>query len=341
MAEKSIETESQSTASSSSPPDYTLPTRGILSNVPPSWVPYGELMRIDKPTGIYLYYFPHLFGALYAASILRPRPSASTLFAINVLLFIGATLVRGAACAWNDNMDKEYDRKVSRCRLRPIARGAISPSQGHVFTAVLTAAAASVLILLPLDCVYIAIPNIILLALYPFAKRVTNYAQVVLGFQMSAGIFMGSAATGMNPLIVNPKLTSLEQSRVLASVLTLYASNVAWTIIYDTIYAHQDMKDDAKAGVKSMAVKLGDRTKLVLSFLVLLQVALLVGAGVLMELGFFYFAGTCGGALATLGLMVWSVDLEKPEECWWWFKNGCWYTGGAIASGFMLEYSRR
>lgn len=291
-------------------------------------------MRIDKPTGIYLFYFPHLFGTLYAASFMRPKPSVAAIFGLNVYLFISTIFMRGAACAWNDNIDREYDRKVFRSRLRPIARGAISPFQGHIFTGVLTVVAAGFLILLPLDCIYIAIPSIILLALYPFGKRFIDYPQVVLGFQMSIGVVMGSAAMGLNPL------SSLEDSPLLASVGALYASNVIWTIIYDTIYAHQDIKDDSKAGVKSMAVKFGDSTKFLLSSLAVLQVALLVGTGHVMEMDFSYLALSCGGALATLGYMIWSVDLRKPEECWWWFKNGCWYTGGAIAGGFLLEYLR-
>lgn len=289
-------------------------------------------MRIDKPTGIYLFYFRHLFGTLYAASLMKSKPSVFTLLRLNLYLFTSVIFMRGAACAWNDNMDREYDRKVYRCRLRPIARGAISPFQGHVFTAILSAVTASFLIPLSLDCVYIAIPSIILLALYPFAKRFTDYPQVVLGLQLSMGVIMGSTAMGMNPF------SPLENSRVRASVSALCASNIAWTIIYDTIYAHQDIKDDSKAGVKSMAVKFGDSTKALLSSLALLQIALLVGVGVVMEMGFFYFAVTCGGALATLGFMIWSVDLGKPEECWWWFNNGCWYTGGTIAGGFLLEY---
>ena len=334
MAKKSVESE-PSMAAVTTLPQYSLPTQGILSKVPLSWVPYGELMRIDKPTGIYLFYFPHLFGTLYAASFMKPKPSVSTTFELNVYLFIGTIFMRGAACAWNDNMDREFDRKVYRSRLRPIARGAISPFQGHIFTGFLSAVAVIFLLLLPLDCIYIAIPSIILLALYPFAKCFIDYPQVVLGFQMSIGVVMGSAAMGMNPL------STLENSRLLTSVGALYASNVTWTVIYDTIYAHQDIQDDFKAGVKSMAVRFGDSTKFLLSSLAVLQVALLVGMGVVMEIDFIYFAVTCGGALATLGYMIWSVDLRKPEECWWWFQNGCWYTGGAIASGFLLEYLRR
>ena len=334
MAKISTVSESPMTATPTLP-QYSLPTRGILSKVPPSWVPYGELMRIDKPTGIYLFYFPHLFGTLYAASLMKSKPSVFTLFGLNLYLFISIIFMRGAACAWNDNMDREYDRKVYRCRLRPIARGAIGPFQGHIFTGILSAFTASFLILLPPDCVTIAIPSIILLALYPFAKRFTDYPQVVLGIQLSTGVIMGSTAMGMNPF------SPFENPRVQASVSALCASNIAWTIIYDTIYAHQDIKDDSKAGVKSMAVKFGDSTKFLLSGLALLQVALLIGVGVVMEMGFFYFAVTCGGALATLGFMIWSVDLQKPEECWWWFKNGCWYTGGAIAGGFLLEYLGR
>lgn len=323
------------TASSATLPQYKLPTRGILSKVPSSWVPYGELMRIDKPTGIYLFYFPHFLGTLYAASLMKPKPSVSALLALNVYLFISNIFLRGAACALNDNMDREYDRKVARCRLRPIARGAISPLQAHIFTGFLSAITASFLILLPPDCVYIAGPSIVLLVLYPFAKCFTDYPQVVLGFHISTGIFMGSAAMGLNPL---PSLED-NDGGFLTSIAALYAANIIWTIIYDTIYAHQDIKDDAKAGVKSMAVTLGDRTKPLLFILALLQVALLIGAGVATGMHTLsYFAVTCVGTLITLMYMIWSVDLRRPDECWWWFRNGFWFTGGAMAGGFLAEY---
>lgn len=197
-------------------------------------------------------------SADFSAASLSPKPSVFTLVALNVLLFISTIFMRGAACAWNDNMDREYDRQVHRCRLRPMARRAISPFQGHIFTAFLCAAAGSFLTLLPLDCVYFAIPSIVLLALYPFAKRFTDYPQIVLGCQISIGIFMGAAAMEMNAVAFSPKLTSRENSSRLASMVALYVSNIAWTTIYDTIYAHQDIKDDSKAGVKSMA-SLGTR----------------------------------------------------------------------------------
>lgn len=273
-------------------------------------------MRVDKSQAGFIYFIFHIFfGTLYAAVLVRPKLSVFMLSALNVYLFISIIFMRGALCAWNDNIDRECDRKVYRCRLRPIARGTISPFQGHVFVGILSAAAADFLILLPLDCVYIAIPRIILLALYPFAKRFTDYSQVILGCQISIGITMGSTAMGLNPFISSPRLTSLENSRLLASVVALYASNIAWTSMYDTVYAHQDIKYDSRAGIKSMVFIFGDKMKFFLSSLTLLQVALLSGVGVVIEIGFFYVAITCGGALATQGLMIWSINSRKPKKC--------------------------
>ncbi len=111
------------------------PQKGFLSILPASWVPYAELMRLDKPTGFYLFYLPYLFGTLYASCIAIPIITPTSLLTTNIILLAGTVILRGAACTWNDNIDRELDRQVSRCRLRAIARGAVTPRNGHIFTA--------------------------------------------------------------------------------------------------------------------------------------------------------------------------------------------------------------
>lgn len=314
-------------------PAYRPPQTGILSLVPPSWVPYGELARFDKPTGIYLFYFPHLFGTLLAAYLARPySPSTNhDLLIKNIILFLGTIFMRSAACAWNDNMDREYDRQIFRCRLRPVARGALTPLQAHVFTVTQTMIAASFLCLLPTTCLFVATPSIFLLWLYPFAKRFTQYPQLVLGFHIALGIYLGMSAMGYDVW------TDKSPTRVAATV-AFYLACVAWTVVYDTIYAHQDLKDDIKAGVKSMAVRFQHSAKTVLFSTAALQVLLLVAAGILGKFSVSYFSITCAGTAIALVYMISAVDLNQPAECMWWFKNGCWLVGSTIAGGLVKEY---
>ncbi|KAL9043514.1 MAG: hypothetical protein Q9214_003303 [Letrouitia sp. 1 TL-2023] len=310
-------------------PTYSPPQSGLISYFPPAWVPYGELMRLDKPAGIYLFYVPHLVGTLYAACIVKPTPSSSSLVNVNVIFFLGTVFMRGSACSWNDNLDQDYDRQVFRCKTRPIARGAITTAKGHAFTAFLTSLAFAFLTMLPSRCMYYAVPSIFLLWLYPFGKRFTDYPQIILGLQISIGIFMGMVAMGLDPIF--------QPEKIQGSTSTLYASFVAWTVVYDTVYARQDIKDDAKAGVKSMSVRFQHWTEGLLWVTATLQVALLVLAGTLADMGPSYFTVACGGTALSLVTMLQNVKLEEPANCMWWFKNAYWLVGLPVVSGLLGE----
>ncbi|KAL8748941.1 MAG: hypothetical protein Q9199_007982 [Rusavskia elegans] len=161
---------------------YTPPRKGILSILPTACVPYAELMRLEKPAGLYAFYFPYIIGICYAACMRDSPPPLEHMLSLAGLFLVWCVILRGAACTWNDNTDQEFDRKVLRCRHRPIARGAVSTAQGHLFTAALGLAGVPILLNLPAGCTYHALPVTILFMLYPFAKRVTYYPQVVLGF---------------------------------------------------------------------------------------------------------------------------------------------------------------
>src|SRR5438876_6701606 len=141
-----------STTSSS----YRAPQTGIFSiipasAVPESWIPYAELMRLDRPAGFYAFYFPYLIGLGYAASISNTTISARTIGEQAVHMFLGCILLRGVSCTWNDNIDQDFDRDVSRCRNRPIARGAVTTAQGHLFTIFQLAAGMALLRLWPVE----------------------------------------------------------------------------------------------------------------------------------------------------------------------------------------------
>ncbi len=143
---------------------------------------------------------------------------------------------------------------------------------------------------------------------------------------------MGFPALGVD-LMASPS--------AMAAAGALYASCVAWTLNYDMIYAFMDIKDDVNAGIKSIALAHDHNAKAVLSGLSFLQVGLLGLAGSFAGAGPLFFAGSCGGAAVALGTMVRRVDLRDVRDCWWWFRNGAWITGGTISTGLFADYLYR
>ena len=313
-------------------PEYVPPQRGILAHLPRSWVPYAELIRLDKPTGTYYLFFPCLFSTLLAAPLGFPMATPAQVAATAALFFTGALVMRGAGCTINDLWDRNLDPHVERTRLRPIARKAITPQRAVVFTGAQLLTGLAILLQFPRQCLFYGVPSLLLVATYPLAKRVTNYPQFVLGLAFSWGAIMGFPALGIDLLA--------DQSALVAAS-ALYASCVAWTVSYDMIYAHMDIKDDVGAGIKSIALRHEHNTKAVLSGLSVVQVGLLGAAGYASGAGPIFFAGSCGGAAVTLATMIWRVRLKDVQNCWWWFKNGCWWTGGAISLGLLGDYLLR
>ena len=320
----------------SSKSEYKFPTKGLLALLPQSWVPYAELIRLGKPVGILNVYFPYLYGSLFAAIVSNPMPSPLALASLNARLLAMAFLLRCAGCTWNDILDRDFDRQVARCRLRPVARGAISPRSGYAFFAAQISIWAAVVLVGAADdmeaWIY-ALVAVILAQIYPFAKRVTDYSQVVLGVTLSWGVLVGSVMQGIGPadLVV-------EQRMALAC---LYLTYIVWCVIHDTIYAFQDIRDDAKAGVKSMSLAYETNATLLLSLLAIAQVGLQVAMGVIIGAGASYYAGACVGVATWMCWMTWSVDVKEPQQCWWWFQYGCLIVGSAIAVGLGGEYLQR
>lgn len=306
---------------------YQLPKTGFFSYLPSSWVPYAELMRLDKPTGTYYLLFPCLFSTLMAAEYSVAPPT--TVLTTSILFSVGALIMRGAGCTINDLWDRNLDPHVDRTRLRPIARGAITPRRALIFTGFQLLAGLGVLLQFPSSCLYYGVPSLLLVASYPLAKRVTHYPQFVLGLTFSWGTIMGFPALGIDVLADNDALRA---------VGALYASCVSWTVLYDMIYAHMDIKDDAKVGIKSIALRHAEQTKFILSGLAVVQVGLLSAAGLAVGAGPLFFVGSCGSAAATLSLTIWRVNLKDVKNCWWWFKYGAWLTGGGITLGLLGDY---
>lgn len=308
---------------------YKPPTTGLISYLPAKAIPYAELMRLQAPAGTYYLFFPCLFSTLLAGAMAVPVAAPSAVFSTTALFLTGALVMRGAGCTINDLWDRNLDPHVERTRLRPLARRAVTPKQAIVFLGGQLFTGLAVLLSLPWECFWYATPSLILVTLYPLAKRVTYYPQFILGLTFSWGAMMGFPALGIDLLANQAALTA---------AACLYASNVAWTVLYDMIYAHMDIKDDVKAGIKSIALKHEKETKAVLSGLAVVQIGLLAASGYAAGLGPLFYIGSCGGAALTLGTMIRRVKLKDVKNCWWWFVNGAFFTGGAISLGLAAEY---
>ncbi|KAF2216340.1 hypothetical protein CERZMDRAFT_33150 [Cercospora zeae-maydis SCOH1-5] len=314
-------------------PAYVAPSTGIFRVLPQSFVPYAELMRLDRPAGYYAFFWHYLIGIAFAASISPTTTSPLELCAHTGYLALWVIVYRGAVCTWNDNIDQDFDRHVARCRNRPIARGAVSTRQGHVFTAAQTALCAVMLLYFPTTVLVYAGAMTIVLGIYPFGKRITDFPQVILGFAFAVPVFLCAAALKADPLL-EPATEGLRKGS-----LCLYSANTLWTIIFDTIYAHQDIKDDIKAGVKSLAVRLGDQTKLWLGVLSGVQVGLLLAAGSFCGLSWVYYVVGCGGSALSLFGTLWYVKLGDPASCAWCFGPGSRFVGASVVLGFLGHYA--
>ena len=171
------------------------------------------------------------------------------------------------------------------------------------------------------------------MAVYPLCKRVTHYPQVVLGCSFALGQLVGAAGMGLD--------VQQQEPYKVAGIGCLYLSNVVNTVIYDTVYAHQDLEDDLKAGVKSVAVAWRDKTKAILCLLSIAEVGLLGAAGFLLEMGFFYYVAAVAGTAEVLAAMIRKVRLDVPESCGNWLKWTIWLTGGTLSLGLLGEYIER
>ncbi len=215
-----------------------------FDQVAPDWArPYGHLARFDRPFGAWLLLFPCWWSQALAEVQLGhsyPNPWYLALFAV------GAFVMRGVGCTHNDIIDREYDKRVARTASRPIPSGRVTVLQAFLFAVGLALVGFVVLLQFNRFTVLLGIASLGFVAAYPFAKRYTHWAQLMLGLTFMWGALVGWAAV----------MGSLSMAPVL-----LYAGSIAWTIGYDTIYAHQDKEDDAVIGLKSTAQLFGARTR--------------------------------------------------------------------------------
>src|ERR1700743_243918 len=215
----------------------------------PSWSrPYLRLARFDRPIGSWVLLMACWWAAALASRVLvdfRGLPLVVALF------FVGAFVMRGAGCTWNDITDRKLDALVGRTRSRPIPAGQVSVPGAVIFLVAQALIGLVVLLQFNRFAIMTGIASLLIVAVYPFMKRITWWPQVVLGLAFSWGALMGFAATF---------------GRLDATAVVLYAGSIAWVIGYDTIYAHQDAEDDALIGIKSTALLFSERTKPMLGF---------------------------------------------------------------------------
>jgi 4-hydroxybenzoate polyprenyltransferase len=287
----------------------------------PLWSrPYLRLSRLDRPIGSWLLLMPCWWSAALSAGVaqqLRPLPLTIALF------FIGAFAMRGAGCTWNDITDRDLDARVERTRSRPIPAGQVSVTQAFVFLVAQALVGLAVLLQFNRFAIAAGVASLVIVAVYPFMKRITWWPQVVLGLAFSWGALMGFAVTF---------------GRIDLTALVLYAGSIAWVIGYDTIYAHQDTEDDALIGIKSTARLFGARTGPALAAFYALAVLLI---GVALAL-----AGV--GTPAWIGLaafaahLVWQIsrlEIGDPALCLRLFKSnrdaGLLLFAGLLADAVM------
>lgn len=209
--------------------------RGMMAILPASFRPYASLARFDRPIGWWLLYWPCAWGLALSGGI-------SSHWSLFGWLLLGAIAMRGAGCVYNDIADRHLDAKVERTRLRPIASGAVSLKRAWAWLIALSLIGLIVLLQLNFNAQLLALESLLLVAVYPFMKRITWWPQAWLGMVFSWGALVGWIAVA---------------GHAYPPMFLLYLGSVSWVIGYDTIYALQDREDDALIGVRSSALRMG------------------------------------------------------------------------------------
>ena len=262
---------------------------------PESLRPWLRLMRADRPIGVWLLLWPCWWSVALAARHyeILPDPLLLLLFAI------GAFAMRSAGCIYNDILDRDIDAKVARTQLRPLASGQISVKAAMALIAGLCLVGLGVLLQFNLFAVCLGFASVGIVLIYPLMKRVTFWPQAFLGLAFSWGALMGWAAS-FGSLALAP--------------IVLYAASIAWTIGYDTIYAHQDKEDDEVIGLKSTALKFGDKTGRWLTLFYGITWTGITAAGWLAGAGIWFFLGMAAAA-AHLIWQIATLDINNGQNC--------------------------
>jgi len=288
------------------------PAPSLLGDIPiGGWVdrflpaaarPYARLMRVDRPIGTWLLLFPCWWSIALAA------PHWPDL-RLMVLFALGAIVMRGAGCTYNDIIDRKIDAQVARTRGRPIPSGQVTVRQAAIFLAAQLVVGLGILLALNPTAILVGAASVLLVFSYPFMKRFTFWPQAWLGLAFNWGALFGwTAATGS--LAVAP--------------VVLYVAGIVWTLGYDTIYALQDKDDDAIVGVRSTARLFGRSTPIWLIGFYVGTLAIIAGAGYADGLGWIFYALLpAAGAQAAWQLAT--LRMDDPVDCLAKFKSNRWF----------------
>jgi len=285
---------------------------GWVASAPAAWRPYLLLARLDRPIGIWLLFLPGAWGVLLARA-----PWGASLRLL-LLFAIGSVVMRAAGCVVNDMWDRDLDRRVARTAGRPLAAGMVSMRQAALFLVILLLAGLAVLLQLNLLCWALGIGSLLLVALYPLAKRVTWWPQLVMGFTFGFGAPMGfAAATGY----------------IAAASAALYGAAIFWDLGFDTIYGFQDIEDDALVGVRSTSRRFAHMPRRFLAASYAICLLFLAMAGLLTGAGPVFWPALLPVAM----LLAWQVarlDPASPPACLRLFRLNR-ETGLAIAAALL------
>ena len=277
-----------------------IPAESWIDRVPGAAIrPYLRLARMDRPIGTWLLLLP-CWWSLALAAPLGPMGAAPWPDPWFMALFaIGALVMRGAGCTVNDIADRDFDAQVARTADRPIASGQVSVVQALAFLGLQSGIGLAILLQFNDYAVVLGASSLLLVAVYPFAKRVTYWPQLVLGLTFNWGALLGWAAV---------------TGGLAAPAIVLYAAGVMWTLGYDTIYAHQDKEDDALVGIKSTARLLGTQSRPWIAGFYTICLALLTLSGWMVEMAWPYWIGLAIGAAHLVWQTV-TIDFDDPKDC--------------------------
>ncbi|MFN3274356.1 MAG: 4-hydroxybenzoate octaprenyltransferase [Paracoccus sp. (in: a-proteobacteria)] len=269
------------------------PDNWVDRHAPVAARPWLRLSRADRPIGTWLLLLPCWWGI--GLAMMADAPRWFDLW-IALACLIGAFVMRGAGCTWNDITDRDIDAQVARTRSRPLPSGAVSLRGAYLWLALQGLVGLVILLTLGRAAVWMGVASLALVAIYPFAKRFTWWPQIFLGLAFNWGVMLAYAA---------------HMGRVDPAPVVAWLGAIAWTVFYDTIYAHQDAEDDALIGVKSTARLFGEASPrilagfAVLSVLVLGLAIALAGRNQLMA-----FAGLAGFGLH----LAWQLRNFRPDQ---------------------------
>ena len=276
---------------------------------------YYQLMRLDRPVGIYLLLWPTLWSLWLAA---EGVPSIKNL----IIFCLGCLLMRSAGCVINDFADREVDGHIERTKNRPLIVGTVTENEALQLFVALSATAFMLVLFTNWLTVALSFGGAALAACYPFMKRYTYFPQVVLGAAFAWSVVMAFAA---------------EQNEVPKEVWLIYIAVTIWTVTYDTFYAMIDREDDIEIGVKSTAILFGDYDRLITSFLQLFVIFVLMLIGYRFELGIVYYLAI----VAASGLFAYQqilIENRDRDGCFKAFLNNNW-VGAIIFVGIAVDYA--